>query len=75
MAFSLGFGSPDQLGSPVSDVFTSLFDRRPGIPRLRSVPSPRKTVRSQNPFDFFGTLFTTPATNELNPMALLNQTL
>lgn len=44
-------------------------------PLLGSVAPPRgKTIRSQEPFDFFGTLFTTPATAGLNSMAALNAT-
>jgi hypothetical protein len=42
---------------------------------LKPIKPPRgAALRSRNPFDFFGTLFTTPATRDLNPMMLLNQT-
>jgi hypothetical protein len=44
-------------------------------PLLAPVAPPRgATIRSGDPFDFFGTLFTTPATSGLNPITNLNQT-
>lgn len=45
-------------------------------PILATTPGPRRRRRrSGDPFDFFGTLFTTPQTLALNPMAELNDIL
>lgn len=45
-------------------------------PMLQPVAPPRgATARNRNPFDFFGTLFTTPATAGLDPLTNLNQTM
>lgn len=47
----------------------------PKKPFLAPVAPPRgATIRSSDPFDFFGTLFTTPATSGLNPINTLNKT-
>ena len=44
-------------------------------PLLKPVKPPRRRAgRGNDPFDFFGTLFTTPATSGLAPIDLLNQT-
>ena len=45
------------------------------VPLLPSILPPQGKRRSQKPFDFFGTLFATPATSRLNPINLLNQTI
>lgn len=44
-------------------------------PLLNPVAPPRgATIRSSDPFDFFGTLFTNPATSGLNPITNFNKT-
>lgn len=60
-----------------SKALLKMFEEPENIryPLLRPVKPPRAGMRrSGDPFDFFGTLFTTPATAELNPMSLLNRT-
>jgi hypothetical protein len=43
-------------------------------PPLLATPGPRRRRRrTSGPFDFFGTLFTTPQTLALNPIAELNE--
>lgn len=56
--------------------FSSAFRQTSGgqAPLLKPVQPPRRVRRRANdPFDFFGTLFTTPQTLPLNPIAALNQ--
>jgi len=44
-------------------------------PVLKPVAPPGgATIRSSDPFDFFGTLFTNPATSGLNPITNFNKT-
>lgn len=44
------------------------------VPMLRPVQPPRRRRRRpSDPFDFFGTLFTDPATQGLNPVIALNE--
>jgi hypothetical protein len=67
-----GFGGPSDVAGAIA---SSLSGRRGIAPLLKPIKPPRgAALRSRNPFDFFGTLFTTPATRDLNPMMLLNQT-
>ena len=75
-----GVNSPVDLegqGGFVKDAVRLLaeYQRKQKRPALKPTAPPRTGLRrSGKPFDFFGTLFTTPATEELNPMVLLNQT-
>lgn len=75
--------------NPALDIFSGEFNKqlfqeqrinkylRSNIrqPTLGLTPPPRGvTARNRDPFDFFGTLFSNPATAGLNPLIRLNQT-
>ena len=69
-----GFGGPasSSFGAGFASVLGKKGFRQPFL--KPTAPPRRQRRRSTDPFDFFGTLFTAPATAELNPMTLLNQT-
>jgi len=81
MAGALGLGGFSNLtGIGVGSIGRMLGEilTRKGttLPLLKPVAPPRSgtAIRSSDPFDFFGTLFTNPATSGLNPITNFNKT-
>ncbi len=79
-AIQATLNTPLSRGDPSQGTFDFSQFKKPepigAFPLLApTAPPRRRRRRSDDPFDFFGTLFTNPATGGLNPTNLLNETI